>query len=43
MKKRVSKSTARKKQKSTPKSPAPSTRLLTAEGWKRLMMKKHRH
>lgn len=44
MKKRVSKTTARKKQKSTPKSPASSsTRLLTAEGWKRLMMKKHRH
>ncbi len=42
MKKRVSKTTARKKQKSIPKSPAAPTRLLTAEGWKRLMMKKHR-
>jgi hypothetical protein len=37
--KKLAKATTRKREKSPSKSP---TRLLTAEGWKRLMMKKHR-
>jgi len=39
MKKKVSKATTRKREKATSTPPA---RLLTAEGWKRLMMKKSR-
>lgn len=33
---------APKPHKPKPSSPPPSPRLLTAEGWKRLMMKKYR-
>ncbi len=45
--KKLSRVTARKQTKSTkrpsplPKKPSPSNRILTAEGWRRLMMKKH--
>ncbi|MGD0665821.1 MAG: hypothetical protein ABSA17_08890 [Rhabdochlamydiaceae bacterium] len=36
--KKVSKATSRKREK----RPSEPTKLLSAEGWKRLMMKKHR-
>ena len=44
--KKLSRATTPKREKSekpVPSKEAPSVRLLTAEGWKRLMMKKHRN
>jgi hypothetical protein len=39
--KKLTKITSRRREKTSPEKPPTHTRLLTAEGWRRLMMKKH--